>query len=80
MNSAAVVGAQEVIERYIVEKLTSLPDWQVTGLSRRTHRSLKRPQGFSFPAASISGPRISIGTGNTMVELLSPAIWVSVCR
>jgi len=35
MKSAIVVGAQGVIGRYIVEKLASLPDWQVTGLSRR---------------------------------------------
>ena len=35
MKSAVVVGAQGVIGRYIVEKLASLPDWQVTGLSRR---------------------------------------------
>jgi len=35
MRSAVVVGAQGVIGRYIVEKLASLPDWKVTGLSRR---------------------------------------------
>ena len=35
MKTAIVVGAQGVIGRYIVEKLASLPDWQVVGLSRR---------------------------------------------
>ena len=35
MKTAVVVGAQGVIGRYIVEKLSSLPDWQVVGLSRR---------------------------------------------
>ncbi len=35
MNTAVVVGAQGVIGRYIVEKLATLPDWQVVGLSRR---------------------------------------------
>ncbi|HSG75831.1 MAG TPA: SDR family oxidoreductase [Burkholderiales bacterium] len=35
MPTAAVVGAQGVIGRYIVEKLASLPDWSVVGLSRR---------------------------------------------
>ena len=35
MNTAVVVGAQGVIGRYVVEKLSSLPDWQVVGLSRR---------------------------------------------
>lgn len=35
MKTAVVVGAQGVIGRYIVEKLASLPDWQVVGLSRR---------------------------------------------
>ena len=35
MNTAVVVGAQGVIGRYIVDKLSSLPEWQVVGLSRR---------------------------------------------
>ena len=35
MRSAVVIGAQGVIGRYIVDKLASLPDWQVVGLSRR---------------------------------------------
>jgi nucleoside-diphosphate-sugar epimerase len=35
LNTAVVVGAQGVIGRYIVEKLATLPDWQVVGLSRR---------------------------------------------
>src|SRR5438445_411900 len=35
MRKAVVVGAQGVIGRYIVEKLASLRDWQVVGLSRR---------------------------------------------
>ena len=35
MKTAVVVGAQGVIGRYIAEKLVSLPDWRVVGLSRR---------------------------------------------
>jgi len=35
MNTAVVVGALGVIGRYIVERLASLPEWQVVGLSRR---------------------------------------------
>ena len=35
MPNAVVIGAQGVIGRYIVEKLAALPDWNVTGLSRR---------------------------------------------
>jgi len=35
MKSAVVVGALGVIGRYIVEKLATLPDWRVVGLSRR---------------------------------------------
>ena len=35
MRSAVIVGAQGVIGRYLVEKLASLPGWQVVGLSRR---------------------------------------------
>jgi len=32
---AVVVGAMGVIGRYVVDKLASLPDWQVVGVSRR---------------------------------------------
>ena len=35
MKKAVVVGALGVIGRYIVERLASLPDWEVVGLSRR---------------------------------------------
>jgi len=35
MKTAVVAGAQGVIGRYIVEKLSTLPDWRVVGLSRR---------------------------------------------
>jgi nucleoside-diphosphate-sugar epimerase len=35
VKTAVVIGAQGVIGRYIVEKLSSLADWQVVGLSRR---------------------------------------------
>ncbi len=35
MKKAVVVGALGVIGRYIVEKLASLADWEVVGLSRR---------------------------------------------
>ena len=35
MKTAVVIGAQGVIGRYVVEKLASLPDWRVVGLSRR---------------------------------------------
>lgn len=34
-KTAVVVGALGVIGRYIVEKLATLPDWEVVGLSRR---------------------------------------------
>lgn len=35
MPTAAVIGAQGVIGRYLVEKLAALPGWKVIGLSRR---------------------------------------------
>ncbi|MBK5105204.1 MAG: NAD-dependent epimerase/dehydratase family protein [Burkholderiales bacterium] len=35
MKTAVVVGALGVIGRYIVERLSALPDWSVIGLSRR---------------------------------------------
>ena len=34
-NKAVVVGALGVIGRYVAERLTAEPDWQVVGLSRR---------------------------------------------
>jgi nucleoside-diphosphate-sugar epimerase len=42
MKTAVVVGAQGVVGRYIVDKLASLPDWQVIGLSRRKGRDGER--------------------------------------
>ncbi len=36
--------------------------------------------GGYFPPPPVSADTISIGNGNTIVELLSPAICVSVCR
>jgi nucleoside-diphosphate-sugar epimerase len=47
MRSAVVVGAQGVIGRYIVEKLASLPDWQVVGLSRRRGMDAPRVRHIS---------------------------------
>ncbi|HKC42848.1 MAG TPA: NAD-dependent epimerase/dehydratase family protein, partial [Burkholderiales bacterium] len=41
-KTAVVVGALGVIGRYIVDKLASLPDWQVIGLSRRTGEPRER--------------------------------------
>ena len=46
-NTAVVVGALGVIGRYIVEKLASLPDWQVVGLSRRTGEPRERVRYIS---------------------------------
>ncbi|MGH8706939.1 MAG: SDR family oxidoreductase [Burkholderiales bacterium] len=47
MPTAVVVGAQGVIGRYIVEKLASLPDWQVIGLSRRKGTDAPRVKHIS---------------------------------
>jgi nucleoside-diphosphate-sugar epimerase len=41
-KTAVVVGALGVIGRYVVEKLASLPDWQVVGLSRRAGEPRER--------------------------------------
>ena len=41
-KTAVVVGALGVIGRYIVERLASLPDWQVIGVSRRTGEPRER--------------------------------------
>jgi len=42
VKTAVVVGALGVIGRYIVERLASLPDWQVIGVSRRTGEPRER--------------------------------------
>ena len=42
MKTAVVVGALGVIGKYIVDKLASLPDWQVIGLSRRKGEDRER--------------------------------------
>ena len=42
VKTAVVVGALGVIGRYIVERLASLPDWQVIGVSRRTGEARER--------------------------------------
>jgi nucleoside-diphosphate-sugar epimerase len=47
MPTAVVVGAQGVIGRYIVEKLASLPDWNVIGLSRRRGTDAPRVRHIS---------------------------------
>jgi nucleoside-diphosphate-sugar epimerase len=46
-KTAVVVGALGVIGRYIVEKLASLPDWQVVGLSRRAAEPGERVRHIS---------------------------------
>src|SRR5215831_3078999 len=38
------------------------------------------PYGFRLRAASSRGESISMGTGNTIVDALSPAMFVRVCR
>jgi nucleoside-diphosphate-sugar epimerase len=50
---AVVVGAQGVIGRYIVEKLASLPDWQVIGLSRRRGTESARVRHISVDLLNI---------------------------
>ena len=47
MKTAVVVGALGVIGRYIVDKLASLPDWQVIGLSRRKGEPRERVRYIS---------------------------------
>ncbi len=46
-KTAVVVGALGVIGRYIVDKLASLPDWQVVGLSRRKGEDRERVRYIS---------------------------------
>jgi nucleoside-diphosphate-sugar epimerase len=52
MRKAVVVGALGVIGRYIVEKLASLPDWEVVGLSRRKGEDRDRVRYLSVDLLS----------------------------
>jgi nucleoside-diphosphate-sugar epimerase len=61
-KTAVVVGALGVIGRYIVDRLASLPDWQVVGLSRRQGEDRERVRYLSVDltdakdaAAKLSG-------------------------
>ena len=47
-----MVGALGVIGRYIVEKLASLPDWEVVGLSRRKGEDRERVRYVSVDLLS----------------------------
>ncbi|HZM37332.1 MAG TPA: SDR family oxidoreductase [Burkholderiales bacterium] len=52
MKKAVVVGALGVIGRYIVEKLASLGDWEVVGLSRRKGDDRERVRYLSIDLLS----------------------------
>ena len=52
MKKAVVVGALGVIGRYIVEKLASLGDWEVVGLSRRKGEDRERVRYLSVDLLS----------------------------
>ena len=54
LKTAVVVGAVGVIGRYIVEKLASLPDWQVIGLSRRAGDPRERVR---YVSVDLTDPR-----------------------
>jgi nucleoside-diphosphate-sugar epimerase len=56
MKKAVVVGALGVIGRYIVEKLASLPDWEVVGLSRRKGEDRGRVRYLSVDLLSPDHP------------------------
>ncbi len=48
MKTAVVAGALGVIGRYVVERLASLPDWRVVGLSRRRGEDRERVRYLSL--------------------------------
>ncbi len=60
MKTAVVVGAQGVIGRYIVEKLSSLPDWQVVGLSRRRGEDGPRVRHISVDLLDPAGTQAKL--------------------
>ena len=60
MKTAVVVGAQGVIGRYIAEKLSSLPDWQVVGLSRRRGEDGPRARHISVDLLDPAGTQAKL--------------------
>jgi nucleoside-diphosphate-sugar epimerase len=58
VKTAVVVGALGVIGRYIVDKLASLPDWQVIGLSRRKGEDRERVRFIAVDLLKDSIPAI----------------------
>ena len=59
VKTAIVIGALGVIGRYIVDKLSALPDWRVVGLSRRRGEDRERvryvPVDLLKPPFTIEG-------------------------
>lgn len=63
LKSAVVVGALGVIGRYVVDKLASLPDWRVVGLSRRRGEERDRVSYLSVDLLAMD-PRALAGLGD----------------
>ena len=61
MKTAVVVGALGVIGRYIVERLGTLPDWQVIGLSRRRSEDFGRVRYASVDLLDPAAVRAKLG-------------------
>ncbi|MDH3318777.1 MAG: SDR family oxidoreductase [Betaproteobacteria bacterium] len=60
MPTAVVIGAQGVIGRYIVEKLASLPAWNVIGLSRRKGTDATRVRHISVDLLDLADTRAKL--------------------
>ena len=58
-KTAVVVGALGVIGRYIVDKLASLPDWEVVGLSRRLGERRPRVRYVAVDLLKLDEGRLS---------------------
>ena len=65
------------IRRVVTGAATSMPG---AGTPPSHAANQLAPPGLVFFSRSTNGVRISIGTGKTMVVLLSPAMLPSVCR
>jgi nucleoside-diphosphate-sugar epimerase len=73
MRTAAVVGAQGVIGRYIVEKLAALPDWNVIGLSRRKGTDAPRVRHVSVDLLEPADAKAKLAALNDVTHIFFAA-------
>jgi nucleoside-diphosphate-sugar epimerase len=76
-RTAVVVGALGVIGRYVVERLASLPDWQVIGLSRRKGEDRERVRYVSVDLLDAKDVAAKVSGLNDLTHLFYAAFQAS---